>query len=188
MTTFSERLAAAKQAPKPFREVTVTLDADIAEQREQLRSQIEFERKNNDARLAVKSKADELQEQLDELNELVSESLVTLRFTRLSGVEWAELTARCPVRLDAAIDRQYGYNMHAVCRLAAPLSGGILVEGEVNSLSDSEWVDLFETVSGFEFNRIVDAIYELNEYEPAMRVSALKKELSSHLDSGMSSL
>lgn len=180
MSNFKERLTAAKDAAKPYRDVVVSLDADISEQRALLRSQIDAARKSNDARLAAKSEADELQEKLDELNELVAESLVTLRFTRLSGVEWAEITARCPMRLDAPIDRQYGYNMHSACKLAAPVSGGRLEDGVVVPLEVTdqvnEWQILFDTISGHEFSIIVDAIYELNEYEPAARITQLKKE------------
>lgn len=182
MSTFSERLAAAKAAEKPAREVVITLDSGLSEQRAELQEKIARAEAEKDDRLGLKSLADDLREQLEELNLAAADSLITLRFTRVSGADWAELTARCPVRLDAAIDRQYGYNMHAVCKLAAPLSG-VLVDGdEVSTLSADEWADLFNTISGFEFMRIVDAIYELNEYEPAVRVNELKKELSARLD------
>lgn len=182
MSNFSERLIAAKEAPRPTKDVVICLDSDVSERRAELRAQLEKARANPDARLSAKSDAEEIQEQLDELMELTSDALVTLRFTRMSGAEWAEITARCPVRLDAAIDRQYGYNMHAVCKLAAPMSGGRL-EGEtvVPLIVDdkvNEWTDLFNAISGHEFGIIVDAIYELNEYAPAAHVAQLKKELA----------
>lgn len=188
MSSFSDRLASAKAAVKPFRDVVVSLDADVSERRAELVEALAKARANPDARLAAKSALDLIQEQLDELLALTADSLVTLRFSRMSGVDWAEVTARCPVRLDAAIDRQYGYNMHAVCALAAPLSGVRVEGGELVPLVVSaasagvpavnEWADLLTTVSGFEFGLIVDAIYELNEYEPASRVASLVKELA----------
>jgi hypothetical protein len=190
MSTFSERLEGAKNAVKPSRDVVVSLDADVSERRAELRELLAKARANPDARMAARSEPELIQEQLDELLELTAESLVTLRFTRMSGVAWAEVTARCPVRLDAAIDRQYGYNVHAVCALAAPLSG-VRVDGDdvvpliVSAASQgtpavNEWADLFDTISGHEFGLIVDAIYELNEYEPASRVAQLKKEQATH--------
>lgn len=188
MSSFSERLSSAKEAPKPTRDVTVSLDADVSERRAGLIEALAKARANPDARLSAKSEPELIQEQLDELLELTADSLVTLRFTRMSGVAWAEVTARCPVRLDAAIDRQYGYNMHAVCALAAPLSG-VRVDGDAlvplvvskaseGVLAVNEWADLFATISGHEFGLIVDAIYELNEYEPASRVASLVKALA----------
>ena len=191
MSDFSDRLVSAKAAVRPSRDVVVSLDADVSERRAVLREELEKARANPDARLASKSEPELIQGQLDELMALTADSLVTLRFTRMSGDEWAEITARCPVRLDAAIDRQYGYNVHGVCKLAAPLCG-VRVDGDelvplvVSAAAQGvpavdEWADLFDTISGHEFGLIVDAIYELNEYEPASRVAQLKKELNSRL-------
>lgn len=188
MSSFSERLALAKSAARPTREVTVSLDADVSDKRRELQAELEAARANPDARLATKSAPELVQEKLDELLTITGDSLITLRFSRMPGDQWAEITARCPVRLDAAIDRQYGYNMHGVCRLAAPLCG-VRVDGdeelplEVIPASAgvpavNEWDDLFDTISGHEFGLIVDAIYELNEYEPAQRVAQMKKELA----------
>ena len=188
MSSFKERLAAAKAAPKPTREVTVSLDADVSEKRAALQAELEAARANPDARLAAKSAPELVQEKLDELLTITADSLITLRFSRLSGPAWAEITARCPVRLDAAIDRRYGYNMHAVCRLAAPMCG-VRVEGEelvplevvpasAGVPAVDEWADLFDTISGHEFGLIMDAVYELNEYEPAQRIAQMGKELA----------
>lgn len=182
MSNFSDLLAAAKDAAKPVREVVVSLDAGLSAQREVLQEKIVRAEAEKDDRLGLKSVVDELKEQLETLNGEATDSLVTLRFERVSGADWAELTARCPVRIDAAIDRQYGYNMHAACKLAAPISGVIVDGDQTQTLTVEEWSDLFNTISGFEFSRIVDAIYELNEYEPAKRVNELKKELSTRLD------
>ena len=191
MTTFSERLAAAKSASRPTRTVQVLLDADLSAKREELRAELERARTAaaSDQRLAAVNTAEQaVQTKLDELLNESAESLVTLRFSRLPGDKWAEITARCPVRLDAPIDRQYGYNMHAVCRLAAPVSG-VRVEGDgevpltVTKATEEtpavdEWADLFGTISGHEFGLIIDAIYDLNEYSPAAGITQLKKELA----------
>lgn len=178
MSSFSERLSAAKEAERPTREVMVCLDTAISEKRAVLQAELEAARNPVDARLSMAPDEEVIQSKLDELNELTGDALVTLRFTRLSGAEWSEIAARCPVRLDVPIDRQYGYNIHAACRVAAPLSG-VVVDGEsVEKISDEEWSDLFSTISGHEFGLIVDAIYALNEWEPASHVAQLKKELA----------
>lgn len=181
MTSFSERLEAAKSAARPTRDVTVTLDSDLSARREVLAAALDAATlaDANDKRLTGENPAiAEARDALAALEVGAADALLTLRFTRLSGDKWAEITARCPLRLDAPIDRQYGYNMHAVCKLAAPLSGVRVDGAETEPLETAEWVDLFDITSGHEFGLIVDAIYELNEYEPAQRVAALKKELA----------
>jgi len=188
MSSFKDRLAAAKSAARPTREVTVSLDADVSDKRAALQAELEAARANPDARLATKSAPELVQEKLDELLTITADSLIALRFSRMPGDEWAEITARCPVRIDAPVDRQYGYNMHAVCRLAAPLCGVRIEDGKEVALevvpasagvpAVDEWADLFTTISGHEFGLVIDAIYELNEYEPAQRVAQMKKELA----------
>lgn len=108
-----------------------------------------------------------------EVSVVVNGKLATLRFEPLLGDAWAEITGRCPVRLDAPIDRNYGYNMHAVCKLAAPLSGALVGE---DTLTDEDWADLFAVLSGHELTLIIDAVYDLNEYSPAQRIGTIKKE------------
>jgi hypothetical protein len=193
MSTFSERLAAAKTQPRSKRDITITLDLGFSEQRAKLLEQIEAAKsgkEDDDPRLGSKPVLVRLQEQVDQLMAEAAETLVTLRFRRLPGDLWAEITARNPLRLDAVIDRTYGYNMQGVCKAAAPLSG-VRLEGDEefpltvftptgddDRPSIDEWADLFETISGHEFGLIMDAIYELNEYEPSTRIFDLKKGLA----------
>lgn len=191
MSGFSERLAAAKAAPRPTKDVQVLLDDDLAAKREALQNEIDAVRaeSENDPRLTgVNPTEGKLQKKLDALLKASDEALVTLRFTRLPGDKWADITARCPVRVDAPIDRQYGYNMQAASMIAAPLCG-VRVEGDVEvpltvtkateeTPAVNEWADLFTTITGHEFIRIMDAIYEMNEYAPAERINSLKKALA----------
>lgn len=185
MTSFSAHLEAAKAAPRPTRDVQILLDAGLSDQRESLREELENARAiaSMDQRLtSVDTAVEAVQEKLDAILESSADSLVTLRFTRMPGDQWAEVTARCPVRLGAEIDLKYGYNMHGVCKLAAPLSG-VRVDGDdlvplVVTPESNEWADLFATVGGHEFGLIASAIYELNEWEPAARMAQLKKELA----------
>jgi len=191
MVSFDERLAAAKAAPKDTRDVQVLLDSDLSEKREQLREALDAAkaRAAQDQRLtATDDESDVIRAQLDELIAESAESLITLRFTRLPGDVWTDITARCPARLGAPLDEYYGYNLQLAAKLAAPING-VRVEGDeliplkVTPATESEpavdqWADLFATIAGSEQARIESAIWELNVYVPDSRVGQLKKELA----------
>lgn len=111
----------------------------------------------------------------EDVQVLVGDELVTLRFAELKGMEWAEVTARCPARPDATIDRRYGYNVHGAAAIAAPKSGKRLDGDELVDLSADEWRDLFEVLSGPDFGAVADAMFLLHEVGPAGRLAAAKK-------------
>lgn len=196
MGSVSEKLAAAKAAPRPFLDVSVALTDTLSDGRAALLASVKDAKKSRakdrDARVA------RVEAELDALLRAEVESLLTLRFYKLDGDRWADLTAQCPLRLNAPIDRQYGYNLHAVVKLAAPLSG-VALEGDaevpltVSEASEDapepvdEWADLFRLLSGHEVSRIVDTVYRLNEYDPAERVSRLKKASTAMTASGLNS-
>jgi hypothetical protein len=99
-----------------------------------------------------------------------------LRFYRIDGEKWAELTAMSPVRLSSPIDKKYGYNFQAVARLAAPLSGRVLDGGEELQYDDDKWGELFKRLSGHAIRLIHSHIWEVNEYAPQLRIVAAKKD------------
>lgn len=194
MSDFSARLSAAHEAPRPTRDVTVLLDDGLSSKRQALQERLERAKSASvlDQRLTSVSPhektARKVQAELDALTGEAAGSLVVLRFTRLAGDKWADITARCPADMTIAVDRHYGFNMNLACKLAAPLSG-VRVEGDeefplaVIPASEGvpkvdEWATLFDTISGHEFGQIIEAIYALNEFDPASRVSELKKELA----------
>jgi hypothetical protein len=185
VSSFSEQLKATRAA-RPTREVKVVLDGEIAAERERLLEQVESAKKSTDGRLSKKSPNVELQERLSALNEAAQDALVTLRFTRLAGRDWAELTSRFPARLTVPIDLNYGYNYDMVCEFAARESGVRIVDGEEvplvveekskdNPNPTDEWADLFDALSGNEVGLIRDAIWKLNEHDPAVRLNTLVK-------------
>ena len=98
-----------------------------------------------------------------------------LRFYRIDGERWAEITALCPARLSSAIDRRYGYNFQAAARLAAPLSGRVLEGDEEISYDDDKWDELFKKLAGHNIKLIHSAIWQLNEYDPEVAVVEAKK-------------
>lgn len=101
--------------------------------------------------------------------------LLPFRFYPLSGEDWAEITALCPIRLGSEIDMKYGYNFNAACRLSAPKSGRLVDGDEEQSLDDAQWAGLFSKLPGHAVKLIHSAIWELNEYAPEVRVAHAKK-------------
>jgi len=103
--------------------------------------------------------------------------LITLKFTEMSGMEWAAITAKNPPRLDAFVDRRYAYNVHAVCGEAAPVCGVYVDgEGEVRWTAE-QWALMLSELSGPDFGSICDIIFTLNQWNPEQRTEKLKKAL-----------
>jgi len=118
----------------------------------------------------------------------VKGKLRTFRFKEMEGPDWAELTARHPVRLESIVDRQYGYNFHAVCKDAARYSGTVLEDdGEYVKVKPDTWKKMWPQLTGHDFTKLCDAIWSLNEWEPSQRVERLLKESGLASDSKPSS-
>ena len=102
-------------------------------------------------------------------------SLYELVFERADGDVWAECVSRHPARLDSLIDKRYGYNFNAVVLEIAPKTGR-LADG--TEIPDEAWADLVPALSGAEIARVTDAIWALNEWNPAQEIEKAKKALS----------
>jgi hypothetical protein len=124
---------------------------------------------------ALSAAAEEAVPSIDVDVELAGKHL-PLRFYRIDGEKWAELTAMSPVRLSSPIDRKYGYNFQAVARLAAPLSGRVLDGGEELQYDDDKWDALFKRLSGHAIRLIHSNIWDVNEYAPQLRIAEAKKD------------
>lgn len=101
--------------------------------------------------------------------------LVTLRFTELDGLTWAGITDRHPPRIDVPVDLQYGYDVTGVVADASQACGVLVEDGEEIEITEDQWRDLWEQISGNDAALIRDAIWGLNVYYPNVRVEALKK-------------
>jgi len=205
--SFSDKLAAAKAAPRKHEDVDVLLDGDLAEMRADLQASLDDvkRRSDGDQRLAggADPEAADLQDKLDALIAESRDSIVTLRFFRLPGEAWANIQSHCPARLGVPMESDptfgYGYNMQQAAKLAAAYTdqqGQIFagrVEGDEvlplryvaptkDNAGINEWDDLFSVISGAEQSRIESAVYSLNVAEPATNLLALKKKLGLPLD------
>jgi len=123
----------------------------------------------------VTRRQDAVQAEIDDLQDEVDKSLITLRFTRLDGEKWADLTSANPMRLGVALDRHYGYNFDAVSVAAAQMSGVRVDEDGDHELTDEQWERLLKLLSGYDRKLIRDAVWTLNEYGPQQLVDALVK-------------
>lgn len=104
--------------------------------------------------------------------------LLPLRFYRIDGGKWAEITALCPARLGSAIDRRYGYNFQAASQMAAPVSGRVLDGDDEVEYDDEKWREIINALAGAHVKSIHSAIWQLNEYDPQVAVVDAKKALT----------
>jgi hypothetical protein len=117
---------------------------------------------------------------------LLNGVLYLFRFKKMSGLDWASESDKYPARPGVLLDMRYGYNLRALTEGVAPLCG-VRVDGDeevpliVETVSREnpdavdEWADLFAGIDGSTFQRISDAIWDLNEYGPSQAVEAAKK-------------
>lgn len=177
MVDIDAMLASAEERI-PTRDVKVCLDGDIAREREELLAALEVAeaRDKDDQRLGVTDEnAAPIRERLDALTEAAKTAVLTLRFTRMPGHRWAELTSLHPVRTDSPIDRHYGYNYDAVAWAAAVVTG-VIVEGDTEQpMTPEQWQKLLGVLAGSDVQAIRDAVWALNEYEPSKRLNELVK-------------
>ncbi len=184
MGSFNEKLAAAKEKGRPSKTVTVALDDEVAARLAELDERIEAEKqKPDDGRLAKSSPLAKLIKEADEVRDQFANSLVDLKFTRLVGEGWSDLTLNNPPRPNVLADMYFQYDFNAVTRHAA-VESGVLVDGDdEQELTAEQWEDLFSVVSGDDHRRIADAIFALNEGDSARAVEVGKAQRAAALAS-----
>lgn len=109
----------------------------------------------------------------------VGGKLVRLHFTEIDGLDWAKLAQRFPADPGAPTDVLFGYDVHKTTRAAAPLTGSAFqgddeLPMEVTDESN-DWEDLFGVMSGPDFARVADAVWNMNHYAAALRTDAARK-------------
>lgn len=183
---FDELLSAAEAAPVPTRTVRVCVNPAVAVKRDALLKALDAARdadaraSQGEVRLAAPpqvttERTDAATADLESFDAEVLKSLVTLKFTRLDGQRWALLTSANPMRIDVALDRSYGYNYDAVTEAATRISGVRVDDEGEHELTAEQWGRLQRVLSGHDVQVIRDAVWTLNEYEPAQHVEALVK-------------
>ncbi|MDR6172651.1 hypothetical protein [Curtobacterium sp. SORGH_AS_0776] len=185
---FNEKLAAAKEKGRPSRTVTVSLDAEVSGRLAELEARVQEEaKKPDDGRLAKSSPLAKLLKDVEAVKAEFSGTLVDLKFTRMLGADWLDLTGTNPPRPDVLTDTFLGYNYQAVTRAGAIQSGVLVEDGVERELTDSEWDDLFALLAGSDHEQIVNAVYALNEGESSRAVELGKALRVGTPDSGTKS-
>ena len=110
----------------------------------------------------------------DPVDVMVNGSLYALVFYRADGDVWADCVARHPARPGAIVDLRYGYNFNAVVLEIAPKTGSVV---GADAIPAEAWADLIPALSGAEIGRVTDAIWALNEWDPAQEIERAKKAL-----------
>lgn len=165
-----------------FEDVDVCLDGEASVERDRLYK--ELGDAVNAPRLTMGPPATvEVQNRIDALEEAMRDSLVTLRFRALSFDRWNGIIALEPPRDGVAVDARKGYNIVAATKRAAEASGWVVNGDTTESIPADEWADLWENLSGGDFDRIWGAVTRLNETDGWAGVAFLKKDSTKTPDS-----
>ena len=186
MTDLDALLDAAEQEPKPSMTVNVCVIPSIAVERAKLLAALDRAVEDDaldeetDGRLGavakkVTDRADVVRAELAKFDKKSKKALITLKFTPMDGYEWAQLTSAHPRRIEVPLDLQYGYDYDAVSKAAAIATGVMVTDAGEVPISEEQWGRLFKKFSGRDVEEIRDAVWLLNEYQPALQVEALVK-------------
>ena len=165
-----------------FEDVDVCLDGEASVQRDRLYEEL-GEAADAPRITMAPSATSDIRSRIDALEETMRESLVTLRFRALSFDRWNGIVALEPPREGVAVDARKGYNIVAATKRAAEASGWVVNGDNTESIPSDEWADLWENLSGGDFDRIWGAITRLNETNGWAGVAFLKKDSTKTPDS-----
>lgn len=116
---------------------------------------------------------------------LINGKIRKLKFIQMDGLAWSDLCDRCPPRVGVELDTAFGYNVTAAIVLAAPLSGSVQSGENWVELAPDRWKKLIRSLPGAQLRAVGDAIFQLNQFGPAMAVLDAKK--ASQVESVMKS-
>lgn len=116
--------------------------------------------------------------QTERADVLLGDELITLEFTQMPGLEWADLVAEHPKRKTSQIDQQVGFNGHSLAagfplRYVRRVNDGVLEE-----LTVSQWASMFALLDGSAVEVIAGLLWVQNIAMPKARVLEKKVALS----------
>ena len=162
MSTFAEKKAKAKAAKPKFKDVVVSLDAGLSDERDELLRQIAAAKDTKDKRLTQKVDTAALEARIAEIEAQERDSLTTVRLYRLDPLEWMELQSA------------NGFDLTKTCSASLPEHARVL-DGETELVQTAdEWAELFTLTSAPDLTNVLNAVYELNVNEPAERLARVK--------------
>lgn len=173
------KISAAREGYKPrTNTVTICLDTGISAERDALMAKLAEASKPKakaDERLTQASPAAKLRKQIDDLEEREREHMHTLRFAKLTPLQWADITALYEPRDGSHFDHSLGYNHHAAAIHAAKLNGVEVVDDKVVPLDDDDWAAILEVASGWDIENVVTVVLDLNVLHASRAIGRLKK-------------
>lgn len=186
MTDFDALLDDAEAEETPTLTVSVCIKASVAKKRAGLMKALEVARKDDAAEMeadkrlgapgaVVDTRTKAAQAELDAYEDEARSALVTIRFTRMEGGKWTRLVSANPMRLGIAIDERYGYDYDTVSELAARETGRRIDDDGEHEITPEQWDRLMPRLSGHDVGLIRNAVWVLNEWEPAQHIDALVK-------------
>jgi hypothetical protein len=165
-----------------YEDVDVCLDGELSVERDRLYKELSDAADAPRATMGPSPVA-AVQERIDAVEAAMRDDMVTLRFRALSFDRWNGIIALRPPREGVAIDGRKGYDIVGVTRAAAEASGWVVDGDTTESVSADEWADLWEKLSGGDFDRIWGAVTRLNETDGWAGVGFLKKDSTKTPDS-----
>lgn len=197
--SFEDKIAraqAAQEARPRYKEVPVSLESELSEERDRLMQQIgelTAEREQIIAAAAgvltlapdtrtVDRKLNQVAKKIQHIDELDRDNLITVRVYKLGGDAWLDLVAGHPPRGNSAIDLGSGYNVNTGTLAALITHGRVVDDGEERQLTDAQWAALIELIGG-QFMALADAVYEVNVRDAQKRTAALKNSFEAALAS-----
>lgn len=165
-----------KNASFRYEDVDICLNGELANRRDALYDELEAAAAGPaDVRLGQKLATTEVQERIDALESEMRDEIVTLRFRTLTFEKWNLIIAKYPPRDGVVLDARKGYDVVAVTKRAAEASGWSVDDGKTETITEDEWKELWENLSGGDFDRIWGVITRLNESNGWAGVDFLKK-------------
>lgn len=148
------------QAQLPRRAVTVCVRGDLVAEFQRLEDQLaeHNEKKVTDKRLTGSPEGRKIAEQMETLRTKMRDASIELTVEAFPGTEWRSMKAEHPLPDEPAPqDLVVRANAQTLFNDAVPKS---IVEPD---LTDEQWDKLNRKLPDGEFQRLVDAVYELNE-------------------------
>ena len=164
-----ERLATAKL---PERSVQVCLRGDLAAEFDDLEAKLKKARAaEGGRRLASKGDAAQIAEQIRDLEDRMSEEMLTVRVRALPRAEWNRVMLQHPPAKDASEgDKAMGVNFEAFMSDVMPRC---IVDPD---LDEDDWARLNDVLSSADYGKILDAVWAVNRSEvdvPKSRLASL---------------
>lgn len=146
-------LAAAKL---PERTVDLCLRGDLQAEWEALQTQLQDAQRAEPTSLADPAPAADLEEQIRQLEETMSASVLTLRLRALNRKEFQDLALKHPPREDHRLDKMYGLNIET---FNAELVQASCVDPQ---LDEDQWRQLLGVLTPGQYKTLTDTCDVLN--------------------------